>query len=216
MPSWADIRAATRSIRHPNSKLPFFRDNVHGNLKSQILGLFRARNFCYATYSPGRTPTFYFAQGGVLQTGAPCGRLRTAHPSGPLIDFTTTHKTHRFFPNVPARDIGYGLLNSGHAPPAGFLAMNAIPTIGHCHVEFTNVAGVVRRRHRSGGLVRLGPAPTDAQVKIIIERMFISGCAIKINNVVAGGFALSTPRITGPLPNWGASLDLGPYLASLN
>ncbi|WP_444995364.1 hypothetical protein [Aliikangiella sp. IMCC44359] len=215
MPSWAQIRAATRSIRHPNSKIPFFRDNVHGVLKSQILGLFKAENFCYATYSAGRTPTLYFAQNRDLQNGSPCGRLRTTHPNGPLIDYTTTNKTHRFFPNVGARNVGYNLLANGVAPPAAFLAMNAVPIVGHCHVEFTNVGGMVRRRHRSGGLVRLGPVPTTAQIKKIIERMFISGCAIKVNGHVAGGFNLSPPRIIGPLPHWGASLDLGPYLASL-
>lgn len=222
LPSWADIRRATRSIRHPNSKLPHFRDNVHGVLKSQILGLFRAQNFCYATYkvAPGptpRTPTFYFAQGGLanLQTGAPCGRLRTNHGSGPLIDYTTTNKVHRFYATEPAARAAKALLNSGHPPPPAFLAHNAVPTVGHCHVEFTNVGGNVSRRHQSGGQVRLGVAITDDQIKKIIERMFISGCAIKVDGVVAGGFNRVHQRcFMGPLPPV-VSQDVGPYLAGL-
>ena len=150
-----------------------------------------------------------------LQTGHPCGRLRTNHSSGPLIDYTTSNKVHRFYPNKPAARTAKNTLHSGHPAPGAFLADNAIPTVGHCHVEYTNNGGNVSRRHVSGGQVQPPFVITDAQIKKIIERMFVSGCAIEVDRIPAGGFNL-VPHHRGPNPPPAViTQNVAPYLASL-
>ena len=211
------IRTATRSLRHPNSKIPEFRDGVHGANKKAVLALFTAANYCFSTWQAGRTPTMYFAQGGNLQQGQPSGRLRTTHRKGPLIDVKNAVKHHYFTQTTAQRDTAYDQLagNPTTGLPPAIPDTVGVPLANYSHVEMTlRPGGGWHRRHRSGGQVQVGHTPTDAQIKQIIERMYRSGARIRIdgNNVLRVNPA---GRGSGPVDAWFVPMNVGQYLASL-
>lgn len=155
------------------------------NLRVAVMSLFSQPNLCFATHSAGRTPTFYFADQGNLQNGAPCGRLRTMHPHGPLIDITTTTKRHFFFANAAGQRFAKNAFAIARSQGAGIPALNNasnVPAQGNFHFEVTMRAnGSFHRRHASGGQVQLAPLPTTAQIRRILDRMCASGCAVKLD-----------------------------------
>ena len=174
--------------------------------------LFKAENFCFFTVTPGRSPTFYFAVGGLnnLNTAQYCGRIRTNHPSGPLIDISTHSKGHVFLsvkddhravrkamkamgqPSVPksGRRLTMDLIEQKYS---------TVPIIGHYHYEYTkglttidhDLIGTVNRTHPSGGTVALLPRPTQEQIDSMLETMLASQCTVKLNGSV-------WKRILGP------------------
>ena len=148
-------------------------DDLPDDIKGPIKALFKSENYCFATTAAKRkrTPTFYFAQGGLdaLNSGKPCGRLRTQHPSGTRIDITNNEKRHLFFEDYHARDAAHdempGLANTRAALDAFVDRNRKEPRDGDFHLEFTMVATVdhqYSRRHRSQGtIVKMPRVPND-------------------------------------------------------
>jgi hypothetical protein len=171
---------------------------LSGALQVQITRLFTPNNFCFLTSSGGRTPTFYFARGGLanLTTAMSCGRLRTMHPHGPLMDITNSRKGHFFFQNLADRQTVRHVM--GRLSPVqrtngdGRFILELVgnvyrttPQNGDYHYEVTFPGGSpnhITRRHASGGTVQLNPRPNQQQVVRLIDRLLTDNCAIKINN----------------------------------
>lgn len=164
--------------------------------RAMFLSLFTAQNYCFATNVAGRSPTFYFAQGGLqaLNTSRLCGRIRTQHPSGALIDVTDGAKGHFFSRKESRRDRIFDKLGAGQ-DDQGLLAMTqryrTAPRQGDYHVEFTRRPGTnppYHRRHRSGGTIVLAPRITsDNMATALIERVMSGPCMIELNRAHVGG-----------------------------
>jgi hypothetical protein len=181
--------------------------------------LFRAENFCFYTTTPARSPTLYFALGGLAQlnTAASCGRLRTRHGSGPLIDIKTHAKGHAFFQNQnDFRTVGgviRGLYRRGMAEYARVVADLAqrahtdVPFNQAFHFEFTkDSATTMLFPHASGGTVELAPRPTTDQILKMLHAMLAENATIKNGNTVVYQWP------GGPQ---NAVAGIAPYLASL-
>ena len=195
-------------------------------LRFQIAQLFQSANYCFATttiHKPAlqrRSPTFYFAMGGLpqLNNANLCGRLRTEHGHGALIDITTTSKTHTFYNTVIGRDAFHGLLPG--TPNAAALAhlvaaQRTVPQANDFHHEFTNAPAhgqPYSRRHRSGGRIALAPQlQSSAQAISIVERILAEGGQIRLNNVVQA--PIHAPGPAGPVAASQPNLAL--YIAGL-
>lgn len=181
-----------------------------GNLQVQITTIFTPANFCFLTSDSARTPTFYFARGGVAQlsTATLCGRLRTMHNHGPLIDITTTRKRHFFFERLHDRDTVRGImqrmtnqqLTNGDA--RFFMDLigriyGTVPKNWNFHYEYTVPAAQpdrVSRRHPSGGRVHLSPRPTQNQIVRLIDRLLADNCAITVDRTVVQALGVQAPR----------------------
>ncbi len=179
----------------------------------QISQLFNARNFCFATATHNRSPTFYFAEGGLinLNTALRCGRLRTSHRSGPLIDMTNSPKGHIFFDNLADRDqVRRDIRNTPAI--ARRQALNIVenqyrtqPRNGDYHYEYTKTIGQINRisrRHASGGRIVLAPRPSDNQIRLLIARLLADGCQITLDRAIVSplGASLNLPIVAGVTP----------------
>ncbi len=184
----------------------------------QINQLFNARNFCFATATNNRSPTFYFAEGGLinLNTALRCGRLRTSHGHGPLIDINNSPKGHIFFDALADREhVRRDIRNTPAIArrQALNIAENQYrtqPRNGDYHYEYTKTVGQINRitrRHASGGRIVLAPRPTDNQVRLLIARLLADGCQITVDGAIVSalGPSLNLPIVAG----------VGPYLHSL-
>lgn len=183
------------------------------SIRIQIADLFCQNNFCFVTSSPNRSPTFYFAKGGLskLNTATLCGRLRTNHPSGPLIDISTNPKGHLFFVNKADRnDVhrkvrGAPKITRKHEINIAAAKYRTEPKEGDFHFEYSknpNDPLSVSRRHPSGGKVLLPQKPTNVQLTSLIDRLLEDNCQIKIDGVtkVPKRNALVRPIIAGVVP----------------
>lgn len=183
-----------------------------------VRNLFTAANYCFATVTANRSPTFYFAMGGLncLNTAPLCGRLRTLHNNGPLIDITTETKGHIFFQKrVDQRAFTQRIRNAKpitrkHEINIALARHRATPVDGYFHYEYiadSQRPYRVARRHPSGGQVALNPRPSNLQVTRLIDRLLADNAAVRINHagVHALGVAVPRPVIT----------TVGAYLASL-
>ena len=152
-------------------------DDIPLQHRVKVRQLFTADNYCFATYKTGRTPTFYFAAGGLdcLNTARLCGRLRTMHARRPLVDVTQSPKQHLFFDSKADRDAALDALK--HAESQARIeeivaGCRTRPGDGDYHGEFTRLAHGGRlcsRRHPSGGRIRLSPRllSNDAALAIV-------------------------------------------------
>ena len=147
-------------------------------LRNPIATLFQSNNYCFATTTGDRRPTFYFAQGGLgaLNTAGKCGRLRTEHKKGQLIDITNAPKQHFFFESGPARDAAHVLVQK----IADIAALNVfiaghrqVPRDNDYHLEFTMAPTVdrpYRRLHKSAGRIVTRPrVPSNAKCLAIVN-----------------------------------------------
>ncbi len=192
-------------------------------LQVQITSIFTPSNFCFLTSETGRSPTFYFAKGGVanLTTALRCGRLRTMHPNGPLIDITTSRKGHLFFNNRADREtvrlamkaLSHHQRKNGHGRGImnGFEATyRTTPQNADFHYEYTVPAGQpnrISRLHASGGRVRINVRPNQAQIVRLLDRLLGDNCEIKINK--------DSEHAVGTVPVRAAISDPTAYLNSL-
>lgn len=154
-----------------------------------------------------------------LTTATECGRLRTMHRSGPLIDITTSRKGHLFFNNLANRDTVRhamsGLSRQELTNGQGRFLMNLIeagcriaPQNGDFHYEYTVPAGQpnsITRRHASGGQVNVNIRPTQDQMVKLIDRLLGDDCAIEINR--AAQYALGGPVVRPAVVNPAAYLN---------
>ena len=187
--------------------------------------LFMPGNFCFLTSEPPRSPTFYFAQGGMAQlsTANLCGRVRTDHPHGPLIDITTSTKRHLFFPQQAdrnqVRDIVRLLLAHGQPNNANFFldlawaAHGGNPQDGHYHYEYTVPATPATRprTHPSGGTVRLLPQLTQQQIIQLIDQVVMTGGQVAVN-----GVQVTMPQLAQRVQILRVIADPHAYLADLS
>lgn len=167
-------------------------------LKLYIHTVFQAANFCFATSTGLRSPTFYFAENGLasLNTANACGRLRTQHDRGPLIDVTNSKKGHVFFDNKKELEKVIRKIRSTQNQARRRRYMNDIeskyrtaPQVGDNHFEYTKRTPYdVKRTHPSGGRVFLNPRPTNEQVYLIIDRLLEDDCTIKVDGSVQPGW----------------------------
>lgn len=163
-------------------------------LKLYIHAIFQASNYCFATSTGLRSPTFYFAENGLanLNTANLCGRLRTNHNSGPLIDITNSKKGHVFFDNPKDLKKEIRKIRSTRDQATRRRYMDDIesryrtaPQAGDNHFEYTKrTPFAVKRTHPSGGRVFLNPQPTNEQVYLIIHRLLEDDCTIKVDGTV--------------------------------
>ena len=185
-------------------------------LRTQIMMLFQSQNYCFATTTANRTPTFYFAQGGLnaVNNATACGRLRTQHNNGPLVDITNARKQHLFFDTLAARNAAYALMPgiANNAPAlAAFIAnYRQVPRDNDFHLEFTMVpAGghPYSRRHPSGGRIATRPrVPSNAKCLAIVNYALSRQAQIRVN----GGVVHNMPP--PPAPNV-AAFDVAGFLA---
>jgi len=178
--------------------MPTYRD-LPNREKELITRIFQPISFCFVTTEPTRSPTFYFAKGGLsnLQTAVLCGRIRTMHGDGPLIDVTQSSKRHFFFANLADRNLirGYAATMTQVQLDGGFGSFffdlvgqhyGTVPQANHLHFEYTVPAGGpnrVTRRHWSGGTVVVGLMLTRDIVVRLVDRVLDDGAAIKIDGV---------------------------------
>jgi len=198
--------------------------DLNAGLRMQITNLFIQENFCFATVTKNRSPTFYFAKGGLpnLKSAKLCGRLRTHHNKGPLIDITNSPKVHFFFnERKNQREAGEIMRSieviSGETPNQARALIEllknkyrATPEKGDFHFEYTNPASAqefISRRHISGGTIELMPRPTQKQVDLIIGRLLIDQCQIKVDGRTKQRYGIGAQ--SRPVP------ALGAYLRSL-
>ncbi len=178
-------------------------DDVPLATRFKMMQLFRSENYCFATYDGARAPTFYFAFGGLncLNTARLCGRLRTMHNNGPLIDVTQSEKRHMFFDEAdtlsragriiagPRYDtyVALGQAQSQAAVEAIFDARRTVPEAGDYHFEYntTPAKGLqMSRRHLSGGQIVLDPGVTTDTMAIgIVNRMLARPCKVELDRV---------------------------------
>jgi hypothetical protein len=205
-------------------------DDLGPTIANGIRALFTQANFCFATVTPNRSPTFYFAVGGVnnLTTAQYCGRIRTNHSSGPLIDISTHSKGHVFLPakaDHTAVRKAIKAMGQPTAPESGKrLTMDFIeqqypttPQAGYYHYEYTKglttvdaeLLGTLSRTHPSGGTVALQPRPTQVQIDRMLGLMLANQCTVKLNGSVVKKIMGPAPR---PIPGVAAYLN---YLDSL-
>lgn len=179
-------------------------------IRVQITNLFTATNFCFYTASNTRSPTFYFAQGGLAQLNAAnlCGRIRTMHNRGALIDITNSSKGHLFFEQLADREAVRRAMsdasNVNLPHRSRRYMMNLVEQIHRTeprnwdyHYEYTKVAGQpdrITRRHASGGRIHLRPRPSQDQVRRLIDRVLADECAVKINNGTVKALGVAAPR----------------------
>lgn len=182
-------------------------------LRFHVANLFRAQNYCFATTTINRSPTFYFTTGGLnaLNAGRPNGRLRTMHPHGPVMEFTTASKGHCFYaPFVGQggpRDQAHnqlGAIQNQAALTAFEQNQQRVPQAGQEHLEYTRRPRVrangqvrfVTSRHRSGGLVTMNPRVfTDADCVKILNDVLSQGRHLKIDGV---SYFLNVPAAAPP------------------
>jgi hypothetical protein len=177
-------------------------DDVPHATRFKMMQLFRSESYCFATYKQGRAPTFYFAFGGLtcLNSASLCGRMRTMHGHGALIDITQTEKRHMFFDQDDTRDAAghriagprvdvsrdLGQAQSQAAVAAIFDANRSVPAEDDYHFEYTVTPAHGRqcsRRHPSGGQVVLDPIVTSDTMAIgIVNRMLARPCQVKLDN----------------------------------
>ncbi len=202
-------------------------DDVPYATRFKMLQLFRSENYCFATYRQGRAPTFYFAFGGLtrLNSARLCGRVRTMHGNGPLIDITQTQKRHMFFDqddnrNAAGRRIAgpridvsnaLGQAPSQAAVAAIFAANRSVPAGDDYHFEYTVTPAHGRqcsRRHPSGGQVVLDPRVINDTMAIgIVNRMLARPCQVKLDNHVQFNSVPTQPAQT--------AATVAQYLASV-
>ncbi|MFN8720280.1 MAG: hypothetical protein ACK5YI_05590 [Rhodospirillales bacterium] len=202
--------------------MPTYRD-LPNREKELITRIFQPISFCFVTTEPIRSPTFYFAKGGLpnLQTAVLCGRIRTMHGDGPLIDVTQSSKRHFFFASRTVRnqikgfsdDLTRDQLDDGFA--SSFFEVvgqhyGTVPQANHLHFEYTVPAGGpnrVTRRHWSGGTVVVGLMLTRDIVVRLVDRVLDDGAAIKIDGVEVVARSPSMQRL--------AIVNPTAYIASL-
>ena len=198
--------------------------------------IFTAANFCFCTTSTGRSPTFYFAKGGLagLNKNVRSGRLRTMHDDGPLIEVTDRPRRHLFcrdkarLENIEEFEVGYNAsrdawsdledirLGKEVQPFRGESydyrddpKVRATPLVGDHHFEYVGRtdAEEYADHHLSEGRIALTPRPTVSQINRLLARLFDDEAAVEIDGRTA---------VAGRgLPARQAIVDLGRYLASL-
>ncbi len=176
-------------------------DDVPLATRFKMMQLFRSENYCFATYEDGRAPTFYFAFGGLscLNSARLCGRIRTMHNSGPLIDITQSEKRHMFYDQDDTRNAAgrrvagprvdtyaaLGQAQSQAAVEAVFAANRSVPEAGDYHLEYNTTPAHGRqcsRRHPSGGQIVLDPGVTTDTIAIgIVNRMLARLCTVELD-----------------------------------
>lgn len=183
--------------------------------------LFKEDNFCFSTWTPHRSPTFYFAVGGVnrLNTAQYCGRLRTEHSEGPLIDISTHPKGHVFFGRKSVqRELARNIRHTGSRRRRRTRMDTAersawtFPVHGFYHYEYTkgfatihnSLRETVLRTHPSGGRVALNPRPTQVQIDRLLSVMLATQCTVKLNGAVWKKYSGPNPR---PVPGVQHYLD---------
>lgn len=179
--------------------------------RAQLMNVFTPANYCFATTTNNRSPTFYFATGGLaaLNHGAPCGRIRTCHNQGPLIDITQQQKRHMFFQTVAARSLAYQTLHAGLQQVAfnAFIAQQrVVPQNNDSHLEVTMAPAHGRpysRTHPSGGAVTLNPRiVSQNQITNLLDLLFRERAPVQINRaplpIPVPGVA-AAPHV--PVPN---------------
>jgi hypothetical protein len=198
-------------------------ENLPVALQVQMTNIFTPRNYCFMTSEGTRSPTFYFAQGGLahLNTANLCGRVRTLHPKGPLIDITRSSKRHFFFANLVDRDTVRKIVKRmskdqrTNGDARFFLEMvgrvyGTAPQDGNYHYEYTVPAGHpkrVTRTHPSGGRVRVAPRLTQQHVVRLLDRVLGDNAAVEIDGTQHVALGVQPVRAT--------VVDPGGYLASL-
>lgn len=185
-------------------------------LRKTITTLFRAENYCFATHAKNRSPTFHFAEGGAAQLtiAGLCGRIRTQHEEGPLIELSRSARGHYFFRSAWGRDrlarrFDLGLSKEEIDKIAA--KFRAVPRAGDYHFEFTKVEGSARpyaRLHRSAGQIVLEPRiDTDDQALRAIEKVMAGPCQVKLGGQLVLENLLGAPLAQG--------LDTASYIAAL-
>lgn len=156
-----------------------------------IKNLFRAANYCFATKEPGRSPTFYFAHGGLknLNNATLSGRLRTMHPNGPMIDVATVRKQHMFFDARDTQTDAHAALKTPReiTTPADldyFVGQTHVtPAANRHHLEFSTRPSRQRpfsRPHRSGGVIVMQPpVPSGGVAMKIVRRILAGRCVVR-------------------------------------
>lgn len=201
-------------------------DHPNGDVRAQMAEVFKGANYCFATKETGRSPSFYFARGGLtaLNTASLCGRIRTDHPSGPLIDITTYPKSHIF---TDRRRTQSGIHEEiRHLRTADDIAQlgarhRTVPREGDYHNEVTMTPPPKSRRefsrnHASGGVICMQPRITsDDQAIKLLNRVLGYAYVVKINNKAQPSAPILPPQMGTVRPGQGIGLGLVDYLASL-
>ena len=179
--------------------------------KIMLRSLFDPDNYCFATTTDRRSPTFYFAYGGIaaLNTARICGRIRTCHKNGPLVEMSATSRKHLFFQSIEGRDSAYATLKNGldETDLNSFLSRHhSVPLERYAHIEIMMKASEGKpysRLHRSQGLVSLVPRLTTwSQVENLLNRIFLERAPIRLDKdalPVPCGLPAGLPH--QPIPN---------------
>ncbi len=189
--------------------------DLPANARHLIRELVTPDNFCYATSKAGRSPTWYFARGGLpaLQTATLCGRIRTQHNHGPLIDLTKSAKGHYFSKSKTRRNKIRDFFVQNNLNAAQIRQINAqyrmVPRPGDYHFEYTKTPARgynYSRMHPSGGQIVLAPRITTArQVEGLITRVLSGPFELRIDNVTVYQERLGKQ----PTPGLGVAAYLG-------
>lgn len=170
-------------------------DQLYLFTREMLRGLYDPLNYCFATTTTTRSPTFYFALGGIeaLNSAKTCGRIRTCHENGPLVDMTAETKRHLFFKNREEHKLAYNELKRGlEESELNFLFSKYCtkPFDGDSHIEITMKPShgmLYSRLHGSQGLVRTAPRLTTwSQVEKLLNLVFRERAPIQLNKECLG------------------------------
>lgn len=192
-------------------------DQLYLYTQLMLRDLYDPLNYCFATTTRKRSPTFYFARGGIeaLNSAKTCGRIRTCHDNGPLVDMTAETKRHLFFKDREEHKLAYKELESGlEESELNFLFSKYCtkPLDGDSHIEITmkpSHGKPYSRLHGSEGLVRMAPRLTAwNQVEKLLNLVFRERAPIRLNLEY-----LPVPAGVAAVPQHEPKPDLAQFIA---